>query len=188
MTQSKNWRRLLEPDMLVAFSAMLVGTCALVVSIFEVRIMREEQRANAWPRVEAFVNTGSEFVMRLTNKGFGPAMIQGVVVTLDGQPIKDWHQIMIGIFGDSTDFTQAKITDTVLAPQDNLEIFKPSSSDSASARVLSDSTGRIGIQICYCSVYDDCWWLRRPSFAGGSRWTHEEVKVCTISDTDQFRM
>jgi hypothetical protein len=187
MTQSRNWRRLLEPDMLVGLSAMLIGICALGVSIFEVRIMREEQRANAWPRVEAFVNTGSDYVMRLTNKGFGPAMLRGVIVTVDGQPIKDWHGLTLAVFGDSVDFTQSKITDTVLAPQDNLEIFKPADGDSIAAK-LSDASGRIGIEICYCSVYEDCWWLRRPSFAGGGRWTHEEVEACTIEDRKRFRM
>lgn len=187
MNQTKKWKRLLEPDMLVAFSAMLVGTCALVVSIFEVRIMREEQRANAWPRVEAFVNTGSTYVMRLTNKGFGPALIRSVVLTVDGKPIKEWHELMLSVFRDSVDYTQAKITDTVLAPQDQLEIFKPVAGDSI-ARALSNASGRIGIEICYCSVYEDCWWLRRPTFAGGGRWTHEEVDACTTEERRAFRM
>src|SRR3712207_2071500 len=122
----KNWKRLAEPDMIVAFSAMLIGICALVVSIFEVRIMREEQRANAWPRVEAFVDTGDEFVMRLTNKGFGPAMLRAVVVTVDSVAVRDWGAMTIKLFGaDTVDRTQAKITDTVLGPDDSLVMFRP---------------------------------------------------------------
>jgi hypothetical protein len=187
MAESRGWRRLIEPDMLVALSAMVVGACALMVSIVEVRIMREEQRANAWPRVEAFVNTGDTYVMRLTNKGFGPAMIRGLVVTVDGEPVRDWGQLSQLVLGDTVNYTQAKITDTVLAPQDQLEIFKPTAADGVPVRI-SQAGGRIGLELCYCSVYEDCWWLRRPSFATGGRWTHEEVKECRIPEERRFMM
>ena len=184
---TRNWKRLIEPDMLVAFSAMLIGICALVVSIVEVRIMRQEQRANAWPRVEPFVDTGQNFVMRLTNKGFGPALIRGVIVTVDSVPVRNWDDLSFKLIGDSVTYTQAKITDTVLAPQNDIVIFKPSLVGEMS-EILSDSIGRVGIEVCYCSIYEDCWWLRRPSFAGGARWNHEEVKVCTIDNDRRFSM
>ncbi len=173
--------------MLVAFSAMLIGICALVVSIVEVRIMREEQRANAWPRVEAFVNTGQTYVMRLTNKGFGPALIRGLIVTVDGKPIDNWKELTYLILGDTVDFTQAKISDTVLAPQDDIQIFKPVFTDSIPIK-LSEAGERVGIEVCYCSIYDDCWWLRRPSFGTGGRWTHEEADVCVIDEEKRFGM
>ncbi|HEX6064348.1 MAG TPA: hypothetical protein VFZ04_09025, partial [Longimicrobiales bacterium] len=116
MAESSGWKRLVQADMLVAFSAMVVGMCALIVSIVEVRIMREEQRANAWPRVEVFVNTGDTYVMKLTNKGFGPALIRGLVVSVDGKPVSNWTELTWLVLGDTVDYTQAKITDTVLAP------------------------------------------------------------------------
>jgi Co/Zn/Cd efflux system component len=186
-TTTRGWKRLIEPDMLVAFSAMVVGVCALVVSVVEVRIMRQEQRANAWPRVEAFVNTGNDFVMRLTNKGFGPALIRGLVVSVDGSPARDWNELTTRLLRDTVAFTQSKITDTVIAPQDEIQIFRPSNADSLGIK-FSSVTGRIGIEVCYCSIYDDCWWLRRPSFAGGGRWRHEEVESCSIDDNRRFSM
>ena len=172
--------------MLVAFSAMLIGICALVVSIVEVRIMRQEQRANAWPRVEPFVDTGQNFVMRLTNKGFGPALIRGVVVTVDSVPVRNWDELSFKLVGDSVQYTQAKITDTVLAPQNDIVIFRPG--QPGASELFSNSIGRVGIEVCYCSIYDDCWWLRRPSFAGGARWYHEEVEICTIDNNRRFSM
>jgi hypothetical protein len=186
-TTNRGWKRLIEPDMLVAFSAMLIGVCALVVSVVEVRIMREEQRANAWPRVEAFVNTGSDYVMRLTNKGFGPALIRGLIIYVDSVPVRDWNALTGRLLGDTISFTQSKITDTVLAPQDEIEIFKPSSADSVGFKI-SQLTGRVGIELCYCTIYDDCWRLRRPTFEGGGRWTHEEVKSCSIDENRRFSM
>src|SRR5687767_6206201 len=117
--QTSGWRRLIEPDMLIALSAIVVSFCALGVSVVQVGIMREEQRANAWPRVEAYVNTGENYLMRLTNKGFGPAMLKTVVITVDSVPVKTWTQVMTRLLpeGDTTDFTQSKITDVVLSPQ-----------------------------------------------------------------------
>jgi hypothetical protein len=182
------WKRLVEPDMLIALSAIVVSFCALAVSVIQVQIMREEQRANAWPRVEATVNTGSTFAMKLTNKGFGPAMIRAVTVSVDSTPVPDWSVAFAQLFpGDSTfSVTQAKLTDVVLSPQTEVQILKVR--EGAQSERLSAQTGRIGMEVCFCSIYEDCWWLRRPSFGTGSGWTFEDVSSCAIDRAQRFSM
>ena len=185
--EKRGFRRLLEPDMLIALSAILVSFCALGVSVVQVQLMRQEQRANAWPRVEAYVNTGSAFLMKLTNKGFGPAMIKAVVVTVDSVPIADWRGVMAALVpNDSIELTQSKITDVVISPQSEVQMIAVArgvQSDSVSGQVE-----RVGMRVCFCSIYDDCWWLLRPSFGGGTRWTFEEVKDCVVEENRRFRM
>lgn len=52
--------RRLSPDMIAALSAVLIGVCALGVSLYQAAIMREQsqmmreqQRASVWPNVAA---------------------------------------------------------------------------------------------------------------------------------------
>jgi len=42
---------LLEPQTLIALSAVLLSVCGLFVSLYETSLMRQEQRASVWPRV-----------------------------------------------------------------------------------------------------------------------------------------
>ena len=42
----------IEPEMLVGLSAVLIGVCALGVSLYETSLMREEQRAAVMPILE----------------------------------------------------------------------------------------------------------------------------------------
>ena len=45
MTDSDKSRSRLHPEMLVGVSAVVIGVCALGVSLYETSLMREEQRA-----------------------------------------------------------------------------------------------------------------------------------------------
>jgi hypothetical protein len=53
---------------------------------------------------------------------------------------------------------------------------------------ISAEAARLGIEVCYCSIYDDCWWLVRRSFGGGTRWEHAEVRECVVEDSRRFKM
>ena len=41
----------LQPEMLVGISAVVIGVCALGVSLYETKLMREEQRAAVLPMI-----------------------------------------------------------------------------------------------------------------------------------------
>ena len=91
--------------MLAALSAVVIGVCALVVSFYEVRIMRADQRASVLPLVELNRSTlrvarndpgASASVTQLQfnaeNVGIGPARVKNFRVTVDGRPVKTWGE------------------------------------------------------------------------------------------------
>ena len=58
--ESPSRRKWLDADTVTAISAVVIGVCALGVSVFqsrlmleEQRLMREQQRASVWPRLQA---------------------------------------------------------------------------------------------------------------------------------------
>lgn len=69
--------------MIVALSAVLIGICALVVSVVQVRIMREEQHASVWPRLvlAQSYSQGRRFGVVVSNPGIGPAVVKSVTAT-----------------------------------------------------------------------------------------------------------
>lgn len=65
--------RRLSPDMIAALSAVVIGVCALGVSLYQAsimreqsRLMREQQRASVWPNVAVENSyTGDDFELRI---------------------------------------------------------------------------------------------------------------------------
>jgi hypothetical protein len=52
MTEESPRKKGIQPEMLVGVSAVFIGVCGLVVSLYETSLMREEQRASVLPIVE----------------------------------------------------------------------------------------------------------------------------------------
>ena len=63
-------------DRLLAFSAVFLSLAALVVAIFQTAILREQQRASAWPFLQVASKVDNDvFSYSLYNFGVGPARI-----------------------------------------------------------------------------------------------------------------
>ena len=64
-------RRRINIDMLLGISATLLSLAALVVSIFQTRIDRQQQKASVWP----YLKTSSDHIEDDFTFGIGPALI-----------------------------------------------------------------------------------------------------------------
>lgn len=71
----RNWprnysaKRHFEPEMI---AAVVIGVCALAVSIYETRIMRSQERAQVWPYLSyAFDNDDDEFLLFCSTAALG---------------------------------------------------------------------------------------------------------------------
>lgn len=93
--------------MVVGVSAVLIGVCALFVSLYETRLMRQEQRAAVLPILELgrlhYVSGDDQQRWRLslhtTNVGIGPARVLEFHVTVDGEPHTTWGSAMQALVG-----------------------------------------------------------------------------------------
>ena len=85
----------IQAEMLVGVSAVIIGICALGVSLYEASLMREEQRAAIMPLLELTRShnlqtdessgEGARLWLQAENVGIGPARVEDFRVTVDGQ-------------------------------------------------------------------------------------------------------
>lgn len=154
------WKRLAEPEMIVALSAVVLGVCALAVSVAQVRIMREEQHAAVWPRVQIgrSYSAASNVEVLIANFGIGPAVIRDVRVDVDGEAVVDWGGAFRSLLsgGGPGDITLSTVSGRILPAGDVIRAFR--STDPGFAHAFAAAGDRIRMRICYCSLYGQCWW------------------------------
>ncbi len=186
----RSWRAILsDPEMLLAMSAVVISLCAMVLSAVQViimrdeqQIMREEQHMSVWPRLEiAFStqlldpdiisfedSTAIEVKIIIRNKGIGPALVGNLQAFVDEKPVPDFYKALDQVLPTkSFNGTFFQVTDRTLLPGDSLHLaaFRVLGSD----RQVRQSMNRLGIRICYCSVYKDCWSVTKAQLGMGRR-------------------
>lgn len=176
--------------MLVGVSAVVIGVCALGVSLYETSLMREEQRAAVIPLVELsrsfFLENGEDegetlrLTLNLENVGIGPARIQDFRVTVDGEPQPTWRAAMNALLGEdlSTPYVQSTINGRTIPVERRVAMFDLR--DSGVARRLLAEFERLDFSACYCSVFDECWQTSYRTFGAAT-----EVASCE-SSADSF--
>ena len=89
-------------DRLLAFSAVFLSLAALVVAIFQTAILREQQRASAWPFLQVQTRIDNdEFGYSLFNFGVGPARILEVEIDTDGRAHADFESLMRHVIAEA---------------------------------------------------------------------------------------
>jgi hypothetical protein len=156
-------------DTVLSVSAAIVAVCALVVTTYQTKIMREQQRASAWPRLDLTNTTGPHLYARVVrNVGLGPALVRNVQVTLDGRSMRDWDDVSAGLFG--ADYGRVFAADTalrasksdvrrgiVLLPGASIEQLRLEGGSVPDTVLRAVFSGRLRWSACYCSLYGDCW-------------------------------
>lgn len=174
MTDETKNRSRLNPEMVVGVSAVFIGICALVVSLYEARLMREEQRAAVLPILELgrshYVTGDNEERWRLSlhasNVGIGPARVLDFRVTVDGRPQPTWGAAMRSLLGVDRDirYGQSSINGRTLPPDREVIMFNLS--DEGLAPAIVSEFDRLDFAACFCSVFDECWTASYSGFGG----------------------
>jgi hypothetical protein len=102
-----------------------------------VNVQRQQVRAQVWPRLEWSTTNLEGFQIHINNVGVGPAEIRAVSVKIDGRPVTTWQQAL----------ERWKLSGDVKV------LSLPGG--------LADTKG-LDIELCYCSVLDECWTLDDP--------------------------
>lgn len=162
----------------LAIVGFLVGLIALYAALNEADAVRKQQQASVWPHLELAVSNnnvvGNEFTsVAVSNKGIGPARIRSVEVLLDDKAVSDWWGLFDSLAernGEAIIISNAEIYGKVLAAGEEIEMMRLDQTalpvTGGEAKDYSDvltvfrgavSEGRVRMNICYCSVFDDCW-------------------------------
>ena len=159
----QNPSRKFSSEKIVAFTAIIISLCALVVSFYEVRIMRTQQKASVWP----YVTMGQQysangFAIETANKGIGPAKIESVKVWVKGKQVTELDEVLTAILGPDhgityNDFGVGGINKTVLEPGYDNYLVRFNWTDKT--RELQKNLYMINIEVVYSSILGDCWRL-----------------------------
>ena len=156
MTTGKKFWPQLSAETWIAASSMVIALCALVFSLYSAWLERDHQMRSTRPEMLAsfvFDQDGSGF--RFGNIGLGPARLKWFQVLVDGQPKKDWEDMLraVGIspLPDYSFGYPQPIYST--ESYERLFLVKPGSGDMK----LRTERNRIELRACYCSIFDECW-------------------------------
>jgi hypothetical protein len=145
--------------------ALAVSVFALALGAYQTRLMQSQARASVWPYLSigySYTNgvDKSAFIWTVNNNGVGPARIESVALTLDGKPMKNWPQVLetLGVTTQPST-AMSSIGGEVIPPNTNREttIAPITVNEREAAKLFKLAEHRFGMDICYCSVYDECW-------------------------------
>ena len=149
-------------ELYVAGSALIVSVVALALGIYEANLEREHQRASVWPRLElnrSYDDTSSKLTYTLTNNGLGPAIIKFSTLSVNGKVVENWDEVLFTLYGNRYQRSTRRIGNSVLPPKAALTMLQINDADlfALGYRQFSEKDVQLGIAICYCSVFDECW-------------------------------
>lgn len=155
----------INPEMLVGISAVVIGICALGVSLYEAGLMREEQRSAVLPLVEisrSYYTEGLDsdrwrLKINVGNVGIGPARVRDFRVLVDGAPHANWASMLRALSGsdDAISYGHSTINGRTIPPDTDIVVFDLN--DTEHAATIGEAFDRLELQACYCSVFDECW-------------------------------
>jgi hypothetical protein len=160
-----DWIR--SPQTMIALSAVVLSVCGLFISIYETSLIREQQRASVWPNIEIGTSIANDSLkIFVQNSGIGPARIMKASVSYQGEVKNNWADVInsFNYRNDEMSDYQSLIQGSVLPPDSEKElIFRVTSFEENPQTNLAIQMGRsimqenLNVNICYCSVYDECW-------------------------------
>lgn len=156
-----------------ALIATFVGVCALCVSGYTAYMQRQQVRAAVWPILEYETSNAPDVHLSVANKGVGPAIIKNVIVRVDGQPVKNWKEVLEKFLGPGRHpASESDMSGHVFSPGESMTILAPHddhdnplSYDRSNPfwTQMNKDRERISVEICYCSTLGECWTLRSGS-------------------------
>lgn len=141
----------------------VIAILALYAALTESAAVRQQTAAAVWPFVQLMVenyDTGDSagFSLAFTNAGVGPARMQDVRVSIDGNVTRNWSEVVASVDGDTGAAVNRNfISDRVLRPEETVVIFGTEDADLARKLIGTVSTPRAALTFCYCSIFDECW-------------------------------
>ena len=168
-----------------AVAAAFAAVLALVVAAYTADLQRQQVRAQVWPRLQVGRSMGRHWIV--WNKGTGPARVRTVRVQVDKLPVKNWDALLIALGRKPEGYGQSQVNKAVISAGERIEMFSVPDNEPGRALfvdVFSKNMHRLGIEICYCSVLNQCW---RTGGGGTFGDIEDELEVDDCPDSkDQF--
>ncbi|MEM6634190.1 MAG: hypothetical protein AAF694_31225 [Bacteroidota bacterium] len=173
MTDQKQKNRELDRSDWIALVAMALSFLAVGVSVYEVRILKEQQlimasqqKAVVWPYLKLNYQIKSEMeemfiILSVENKGVGPALIENAQLSLGDYVIGSYTDLtdtLLAIFPDSVDVgpSLSDLNQSLLSPGEKAEIIRIQYRSFPDKWKVSRAL-QFNYSLCFCSIYKECW-------------------------------
>ena len=175
----------ISSSMITALAAGVVSLSALAVSIYEAYLMREQQAASVLPIIDfwAAYNPGESYSLNLANKGLGPAFMKHIEVLVDGDSHRNWISVTEAMTGSRVALNESALIGSVLAPGEVNTML--SIADAEDGTAVWRQADRIQLNVCYCSVFENCWTTSVTNLNTGSP-TTQAIDACPQADNVIF--
>jgi hypothetical protein len=155
--------------------ATIVSVCALVVSLMQTYYQHKYLHAAAWPHLQATAHrqdsedsTKSSLVIKLMNKGVGPAIVESVSYTYKGKKINNVEKLIQTVIGKSFSGEYKNFGNGEVMAQ-NEEFTHIGILGTKNSKIFSDALGFMKMRIVYSSVHDQKWeYIYDPELPNGS--------------------
>lgn len=148
-------------NVLLGLSAVFLSASALIVSIIQTTIFKEQQYATVWPymQLSAFYS-GNSYSFGLENKGVGPAIIKDFTYTYQGKSFKSTREAFAALFGGGVKGVgySAIAKDYVFKSGESIAILTIDMPDSLIQEYISKwESADLTLDVIYSDVYGNCW-------------------------------
>jgi hypothetical protein len=157
-------------ELSVALAALVVSGASLYIARQQTAVMHRQLAASVWPALEYSTSNlrGGEPVISISveNVGIGPAHVRSFRASYDGRPLNDIDEFVSECCAEEgtpvrtvTSFLEGRIlpagelVDLLLVPL--------AGNDTAVYARLNRARAELGVEACYCSVLDECWYTAR---------------------------
>lgn len=175
---------------ILALLALLISFVTLGISIYETRILKEEQeimrsqqRASVWPYIEKdvrvqYTQTGTRFQYIVKNKGVGPALIKNIKLEHADSTVGNDYQsastFFLPYFPDSSllNLTIALQGSQVLSPEEEIILIDINARRYPNDIIQISKLFELKLSVCYASIYEEKWLLKNDKVGP------EQVEYC----------
>lgn len=150
----------LNIELLLGLSATFLSLAALIVSIFQTKIAREQQHASVWPYLETGVSVAKGKIdYFVVNKGIGPAIVKEVEWKLGDSTYEKTQQFVSTEFGYLKGLGRGELApNSVFSPDGFVSLLSVYDNDSLKAVVAEKlESESFNLRIIYSDVYGNCW-------------------------------
>jgi hypothetical protein len=183
-------------ELIISFVAVAMAIAAVVVAVYETRLMREQAKLSVKPSVWLETNShtnnqddenGGEFEFVISNRGLGPATLEYISVQQNGAYLRNWQEWITHVPLESADEESIIGVDYRSVPR---KYVLPAGAElhAFSIRAPSDFIRRINsasdqyeLTICACSFYEECW------ISKGLNTVPKTIDECRIDPTNHFQ-
>ncbi|WP_417476470.1 hypothetical protein [Maricaulis sp.] len=178
-------------EIVIAVSVVIISIASLFVAVYQSRVMDRTLAASVMPIMDyttgnySAVHQDSRIELEVRNSGLGPAQVHYLVMYYEGERVVAPNRFMalccapedLGpearldhisqlFLADRINLTTDIVGGRVFAPQQRVvfaSMLRPETPEGLAVwEALNRAREHLELEMCYCSVLEDCWIARFP--------------------------